>query len=59
MPVLHVVSSQDEVIPPALTQQVIGEAGKLACTSIKVVNGLEHNDHWEKLWPVVMPRCGG
>jgi pimeloyl-ACP methyl ester carboxylesterase len=57
LPVLHIVSSGDEVIPPGLTDRVIAGAGALTCTKVQVVSGLSHNGHWEKLWPVALPRC--
>jgi hypothetical protein len=62
IPVLHIVGSKDEVIPPALTRQVMDAAGGLACTKMEIVDGLTHNGHWEKVWKnrhFEMPRCGG
>jgi pimeloyl-ACP methyl ester carboxylesterase len=62
IPVLHIVGGKDEVVPPGLTREVIARAGRLACTRIEVVDGMGHDDHWEKVWEkrhFELPRCGG
>jgi len=46
------------VVPPVIAQSFVAVAGP--CAQARIVPGMSHDSHWERLWPsllTIMPNC--
>lgn len=50
LPQRHFSGSLDKVVPTALTQEYYRRSGNDACNRVIVVEGVSHEQGWEKVW---------
>ena len=58
IPQIHFSGADDTVVPPVIAQSFVAVAGP--CAQARIVPGMSHDSHWERLWPsllTIMPNC--
>lgn len=50
IPVVHLVGTEDRIITPGLTRQVLAGAPALACQRVIEIPGIGHADGWAEWW---------